>query len=71
MRNVEYSATKEEIKEHFKDCCGAEGVNGIARVTICCDKNTGHPLGQAYIQFNTVEAALKAKELDESLFKGR
>ena len=32
---------------------------------------SGQPLGYAYIQFDTVEAAKKSKELDESLFKGR
>ena len=71
VRNVEYSATVEELKEHFKECSGEKGVHGIQRVTICSDKVSGHPLGYAYIQFESVEAAKKAKELDDSLFKGR
>lgn len=45
VRNVEYSTTVEELKDHFKVCCGDKGVAGIKRVTICCDKNSGHPLG--------------------------
>ena len=49
VRNVEYTATIEELKEHFKDCCGTKGIDGIKRITICTDKNTGHPLGQAFI----------------------
>ena len=70
VRNVEYSATVDEIKEHFKDCCGQFGVEGIKRVTIIKDKYGGHPVGQVYIEFSTIEAAQNSKKLDESLFKG-
>lgn len=38
---VDYSATPEEIQGHFQSC----GV--INRVTILCDKFTGHPKGYA------------------------
>ena len=71
VRNVEYSSTVEELKEHFKDCCGDRGTNGILRVTIAKNKFNGHPLGYAYIEFDSPEAAKKSKALDESLFKGR
>ncbi len=36
---MDYSATPEEIQQHFQAC----GV--INRVTILCDKFTGHPKG--------------------------
>lgn len=37
--NVDYGATPEEVQQHFHSC----GV--IHRVTILCDKFTGHPKG--------------------------
>ncbi len=37
--NVDYSATPEEIQAHFATC------GTINRVTILCDKFTGHPKG--------------------------
>ena len=51
VRNVEYSTKAEELKYHFKDCCGEKGIDAIKRVTILTDKNSGHPIGQAYIEF--------------------
>ena len=69
VRNVEYSATIDEIKDHFKDCCGLYGMDGIKRVTICKDKYGGHPVGQVFLEFSTIEAAQNSKKLDESLFK--
>lgn len=36
---VDYSATPEEIQQHFQAC------GTINRVTILCDKFTGHPKG--------------------------
>ncbi|KAI0728755.1 polyadenylate-binding protein 2 [Fomitopsis betulina] len=63
--NVDYSATPEEIQIHFQAC----GV--INRVTILCDKFTGHPKGYAYVEFaedGHVEAALA---MNDSLFRGR
>ena len=53
VRNVEYTATVEELKEHFKDCCGNKGIEGIKKITILTDKHSGHPIGQAYITFET------------------
>ena len=39
---VDYGATPEEIQQHFQAC------GTINRVTIICDKFTGHPKGYAY-----------------------
>lgn len=36
---VDYGATPEEIQQHFQSC------GNINRVTILCDKFTGHPKG--------------------------
>jgi len=37
--NVDYAATPEEVQAHFASC------GTILRVTILCDKVTGHPKG--------------------------
>lgn len=37
--NVDYSSTPEEVQEHFQSC------GTINRVTIVCDKWSGHPKG--------------------------
>lgn len=63
--NVDYGATAEELEHHFHAC------GPVNRVTILCDKYSGHPKGFAYIEFsdkNSVEAAMM---LDESMFRGR
>ena len=46
---VDYGATPEEIQAHFQAC----GI--INRVTILCDKFTGHPKGSAFHSSNAVE----------------
>ncbi|EIN10685.1 RNA-binding domain-containing protein [Punctularia strigosozonata HHB-11173 SS5] len=63
--NVDYGATPEEIQAHFQAC----GV--INRVTILCDKFTGHPKGYAYVEFSEPEHVDAAVALDNSLFRGR
>ncbi|OJT10488.1 Polyadenylate-binding protein 2 [Trametes pubescens] len=63
--NVDYSATPEEIQQHFQAC----GV--INRVTILCDKFTGHPKGYAYVEFSETEHVDAALSMDNSLFRGR
>ena len=40
--NVDYAATAEELEQHFHGC------GSINRVTIQCDKYSGHPKG--YVQ---------------------
>ncbi|KAF9046036.1 RNA-binding domain-containing protein [Hymenopellis radicata] len=63
--NVDYSATPEEIQGHFQSC----GV--INRVTILCDKFTGHPKGYAYVEFSEPEHVDAALAMNDSLFRGR
>merc|ERR1712226_1106992 len=62
---VEYSATAEEVELHFRGC------GALNRVTILCDKFTGHPKGYAYIEFADKESVETAIGLDGSIFKGR
>ncbi|KAF8633678.1 hypothetical protein AX15_001289 [Amanita polypyramis BW_CC] len=63
--NVDYGATPEEIQGHFQAC------GTINRVTILCDKFTGHPKGYAYVEFAEPEHIDAALALDNSLFRGR
>jgi len=63
--NVDYSSTAEELEAHFHGC------GSVERVTILCDKFTGHPKGFAYVEFADTESVNTAQALDESLFKGR
>ena len=65
VKNVEYTSTKEEIAEHFKEC------GKIVRVTIKTDKATRKPIGCVYIEFETKDAAIRSRHLNESVFKGR
>ncbi|OWK56711.1 Embryonic polyadenylate-binding protein 2 [Lonchura striata] len=63
--NVDYGGTAEELESHFNSC------GQINRVTILCDKFSGHPKGYAYIEFEEQSSAKAAVELDESIFRGR
>ncbi|XP_074079155.1 embryonic polyadenylate-binding protein 2 [Macrotis lagotis] len=63
--NVDYSGTAEELESHF-NCCGE-----INRVTILCDKYSGHPKGYAYIEFAYEDSVKTAMDLDETTFRGR
>ncbi|KAJ1802267.1 hypothetical protein LPJ75_006238 [Coemansia sp. RSA 2598] len=63
--NVDYATTPEELQEQFK------GSGAINRVTILCDKFTGHPKGFAYVEFATVDAVSQAQLLDGSMLHGR
>ncbi|KAG6911636.1 hypothetical protein DXG01_007886 [Tephrocybe rancida] len=63
--NVDYSATPEEIQGHFQAC------GTINRVTILCDKFTGHPRGYAYVEFAEPEHIDAALAMNDSLFRGR
>lgn len=62
--NVDYSATPEELHEHF------QSVGTVNRVTILCDKYR-NPKGYAYIEFAEKEAVETSLALNESIFKGR
>ncbi|NXK20239.1 PABP2 protein, partial [Arenaria interpres] len=63
--NVDYGGTAEELESHFNSC------GQINRVTILCDKFSGHPKGYAYIEFKEKSSVKAAVELDESMFRGR
>ncbi|NXE15528.1 PABP2 protein, partial [Lophotis ruficrista] len=63
--NVDYGGTAEELESHFNSC------GRINRVTILCDKFSGHPKGYAYIEFEEKSSVKAAVELDESVFRGR
>ncbi|NWI64604.1 PABP2 protein, partial [Todus mexicanus] len=63
--NVDYEGTAEELESHFNSC------GQINRVTILCDKFSGHPKGYAYIEFEEKSSVKAAVELDESVFRGR
>ncbi|ODN83372.1 hypothetical protein L202_01523 [Cryptococcus amylolentus CBS 6039] len=62
---VDYSATPEEIQAHF------QAAGTINRITILCDKFTGHPKGYAYVEFAEPSCVQNALVLDNSSFKGR
>lgn len=63
--NVDYAATPEELHAHFQSC------GTINRITILCDKFTGHPKGFAYIEFAEEASVKNAEALNESLFRNR
>ncbi|EDO46407.1 predicted protein [Nematostella vectensis] len=63
--NVDYSATAEELEQHFHGC------GSVNRVTILCDKFSGHPKGFAYVEFSDKDSVDNAVLLSDSLFKGR
>uniref|UniRef100_A0ACB8EAS2 Uncharacterized protein n=1 Tax=Sphaerodactylus townsendi TaxID=933632 RepID=A0ACB8EAS2_9SAUR len=63
--NVDYGGTAEELESHFNSC------GEINRVTILCDKFSGHPKGYAYIEFAHESSVQAAVELHESHFRGR
>uniref|UniRef100_A0AC11BU35 PABPN1 like, cytoplasmic n=1 Tax=Ovis aries TaxID=9940 RepID=A0AC11BU35_SHEEP len=63
--NVDYGGTAQELEAYFNHC------GEIHRVTILCDKFSGHPKGYAYIEFATESSAQAAVELDKSIFRGR
>ena len=52
------------VEEHFKDC------GQITRTTIRTGP-TGKPLGYAYMEFATMEAAIRSKGKNETLLMGR
>ncbi|CAO3645656.1 RNA-binding domain-containing protein [Mucor ambiguus] len=63
--NVDYGASPEELQAHFQSC------GTINRVTILCDKFTGHPKGFAYVEFAEPSFVNAAVALNESLFRSR
>ena len=62
--NVDYSATPEELQEHFASC------GMVNRVTILCDRFK-NPKGFAYIEFAEEDAIEPAIALNDTELKGR
>ncbi|KAL6502396.1 hypothetical protein OROHE_024674 [Orobanche hederae] len=66
IRNLPYSATEEELQDHFSK------YGTISQVHIVIDKDTRRSVGLAYVLFAIPEAAARAlKEMDSSIFQGR
>lgn len=63
--NVDYGGSAAELEAYFNPC------GEIHRVTILCDKFSGHPKGYAYIEFASKSSVKAAVRLDESTFRGR
>ncbi|KAF9363559.1 cytoplasmic RNA-binding protein [Mortierella sp. NVP85] len=63
--NVDWGSTPEELQAHFQSC------GTINRITILCDKWTGHPKGYAYVEFADPSSVANAMVLNESLFRAR
>ncbi|CAO2609609.1 Embryonic polyadenylate-binding protein 2 [Lemmus lemmus] len=63
--NVDYGGSAAELEAYFSHC------GKIHRVTILCDKFSGHPKGYAYIEFASQSSVPAAVGLDESTFRGR
>ncbi|CAG8623966.1 18154_t:CDS:2 [Acaulospora morrowiae] len=63
--NVDYAATPEDLQNHFQSC------GTINRVTILCDKYSGHPKGYAYVEFADPSLVANAMLLDNTVLRGR
>ncbi|CAG8631528.1 13884_t:CDS:2 [Funneliformis caledonium] len=63
--NVDYAATPEDLQNHFQSC------GTINRVTILCDKWSGHPKGYAYVEFADPSLVTNAMLLDNTVLRGR
>ncbi|KAL7751883.1 hypothetical protein RI367_002883 [Sorochytrium milnesiophthora] len=63
--NVDYAVTPEQLQELFQPC------GAINRITIVCDKFTGHPKGFAYVEFTSTDSIAAANELNDKELNGR
>ncbi|CAI5440218.1 unnamed protein product [Caenorhabditis angaria] len=63
--NVDYSATAEDLEQHFHGC------GSVSRVTILFDKFSGHPKGFAYVEFTDKDGMQNALAMSDSLLRGR
>ncbi|KAM4722333.1 embryonic polyadenylate-binding protein 2 [Rhinophrynus dorsalis] len=63
--NVDYGGTAQDLEAHFCSC------GSINRITILCDKFSGHPKGYAYIEFAERSSVDAAVAMDETVFRGR
>ncbi|CAA0824296.1 Unknown protein [Striga hermonthica] len=66
VRNLPYSATEEDLEDHFSK------YGTISQVHIVIDKETRRSKGIAYVLFAVPECAARAlEEMDSSIFQGR
>ncbi|CAK7335869.1 unnamed protein product [Dovyalis caffra] len=66
VRNLPYTATEDELEEHFIK------FGNISQVHLVVDKDTKRSKGLAYIHYTLPESAARAlEELDNSIFQGR
>ncbi|XP_050236679.1 uncharacterized protein LOC126686593 [Mercurialis annua] len=66
IRNLPYTATEDELAEHFSS------FGNISEVHLVVDKDTKRSKGIAYIQYTLPKYAIRAlEELDSSIFQGR
>ena len=63
--NVDYGASADEVKALFSPC------GAVKRVTILCNKFSGHPKGFAYVEFEERSAAEAALDMDNKEFRER
>ncbi|KAM7524839.1 hypothetical protein LguiA_014741 [Lonicera macranthoides] len=66
VRNLPYTATEDELEEHFSK------FGNVSQVHLVIDKDTKRSKGIAYVLYALPESAARAlKELDNSIFQGR
>ncbi|KAK3020233.1 hypothetical protein RJ639_045469 [Escallonia herrerae] len=66
VRNLPYTATEDELEEHFSK------LGNVSQVHLVIDKETKRSKGFAYVLYTLPESAARAlKELDNSIFQGR
>ncbi|KAJ1965914.1 nuclear localization sequence binding protein [Dipsacomyces acuminosporus] len=65
LGNLAFDTTEDAIKQAFEDC------GGIASVRIPKHNESFEPRGFAYVEFGSLEASAKAKELDGLELDGR
>ncbi|KAI8568595.1 hypothetical protein RHMOL_Rhmol02G0213000 [Rhododendron molle] len=66
VRNLPYTATEDELEEHFRK------LGNVSQVHLVIDKDTKRSKGIAYVLYTLPESAARAlDELDNSIFQGR
>ncbi|KAJ9170111.1 hypothetical protein P3X46_018243 [Hevea brasiliensis] len=66
VRNLPYTATEDELEEHFSK------FGNLTQVHLVVDKNMKRSKGIAYVHYTLPECATRAlEELDNSIFQGR
>ncbi|XP_058197334.1 multiple RNA-binding domain-containing protein 1 isoform X2 [Rhododendron vialii] len=66
VRNLPYTATEDELEEHFRK------LGNVSQVHLVIDKDTKRSKGIAYVVYTLPESAARAlDELDNSIFQGR